>query len=85
MKSFGKFFDSEELSRILDRKVDIDQLNKVSLEKTSVAQMNQLKMWLETFNDRLKHLSVIQGQIVDNMQPTLANDREIKLEQLASN
>ena len=42
-------------------------------------------MWLETFNDRLKHLSVIQGQIVDNMQPTLANDREIKLEQLASN
>ena len=69
MTSFGKFFDQDELSSILDRKADVDLVNNINRERASLGQLLQVKNQLETLNDRIKHLCVISGEIVDNLDP----------------
>ena len=40
MKSFGKFFDHDELETVLSKKADIDQMNQIHRERASNVQLD---------------------------------------------
>lgn len=83
MKSFGKFFNHEFLETILASKADLDTIHQINRERASVDQLNEVKNQMETLNDRLKHLSVISGEIVKNIGPKFKDDegmRHLKLQ-----
>ena len=68
---------------MLESKADKDAVNRINMERASLAQVNEVKNCLRALNDRLKSLSVISGEIVQNMGPKYRDDegtRFIKLQ-----
>ena len=64
---FRKFFDDDELTLILKRKADIYMVDQLDDLKANKLQVSQLLTKIENLNDRVKHVSVIQNEIADQL------------------
>lgn len=68
-KEFKKFFNEEELSKQLNSKVDLklfDKINSIKAEKEDIGEVKEL---IESLNERVKHLSIIQHEIAHSLSP----------------
>ena len=56
---FSKFFDQEELQKILDRKADIILLQSVQEAKANKTDLEECLHLIDNVHERLKHLSIV--------------------------
>ena len=66
---FSKFFDQEELQKILDRKADIILLQSVQEAKANKTDLEECLHLIDNVHERLKHLSIVQVEIARSMIP----------------
>ena len=57
-------------------------VNIINRERASKDELNTVKSWLETLNNRVKHLSIFSGEIVDYLGPRVQDDEGKKLVKL---
>ena len=67
--SFSRFFDSDDLNLALERKADIGMVAKVDDLKASKQELQQSKAMVESLNDRVKHLSILQQELASLLMP----------------
>ena len=68
-KAFQKFFNEEEISIMLDRKVDKNMLAQMSDSKASKEDLIYTNSLVDSLNERMKHLSVVHSQLVSTFEP----------------
>lgn len=66
---FQKFFDQEELSKIIDRKADITLVQNIQDVKANRIDVDSCLKLIDTINERLKHLIILQVEIARSMVP----------------
>lgn len=66
-KSFGKFFNHEGLQKVLDNKANLQDLQQVNLERASKEELEEQKICIDSLNERIKLLSVLQTEISEIM------------------
>ena len=66
---FQKFFDQEELSKIIDRKADVTLVQNIQDVKANRMDVDSCLKLIETINERLKHLIILQVEIARSMVP----------------
>jgi len=59
LAQFSKFFDQEELNKVLERKVDSDVVQNLADVKANKADMEGCVNLIEQLHDRLKHMAVL--------------------------
>ena len=64
-QAFSKFFDTDELAAVLERKADMELVRRLQDQKADDHEMKILKKNLKSINDRLKHLSVVQSELAE--------------------
>ena len=68
-KAFQKFFNEEEISIMMDRKVDKNMLAQMSDTKASKEELKQTNSLIDSLNERMKHLSVVHTQLAGTFDP----------------
>lgn len=66
---FQRFFDQEELSKIIDRKADISLVQNIQDVKANRIDVDSCLKLIDTINERLKHLIILQVEIARSMVP----------------
>lgn len=66
---FQKFFDQEELSKMIDRKADITLVQNIQDVKANRIDVDSCLKLIDTINERLKHLIILQVEITRSMVP----------------
>ena len=59
LNQFQKFFDQEELAKIIDRKADVHMVQQVQDQKANKADVDTLLGLIDTVHERLKHISIL--------------------------
>jgi hypothetical protein len=62
-KSFKKYFDSDLLEYVLDRKADVDMINQLNHVKANKSDLVKISGEFTKLNDKLKQLAVLQLEI----------------------
>ena len=69
VRKFAKFFNSDELQRIIDTKVDTKTLTEVFQLKASKKQLESAMTVIENLYQRLRHLSILQVELARVLVP----------------
>ena len=69
MKNFQGFFDVEELNSQFLQKADIEMINDLNISKIDKAEMSQYDGKIESLHERIKHISIIQAEILKSLIP----------------
>lgn len=69
LSMFQKFFDQEELSKMIDRKADITLVQNIQDVKANRIDVDSCLKLIDTINERLKHLIILQVEITRSMVP----------------
>lgn len=59
LTQFQKFFDQEELQKIIDSKADLAIVQNMKEFKANKVEVEQCLMLIDTVHERLKHLSIL--------------------------
>lgn len=65
VKSFSKFFDTDELAAVLERKADMELVRRLQDNKAEAKDLTVLQANLNALNNRLKHVSVVQAELAE--------------------
>lgn len=65
-KQFARFFDQEELQMVLDRKADLELINRLQDSKATKSEVKYQNALLEALNTRIKHLSILLAEIASS-------------------
>ncbi len=69
LNQFSKFFDQEELHKILERKADVDFVQNLGDVKANKIDLEGCLNLIESVHERLKHLSILQVEVTRAMIP----------------
>lgn len=69
LSQFQKFFNQEELQKIIDRKADILLVQDVQEVKANRQEVEECHLLIEGVHERLKHLSIVQVEMARQMVP----------------
>ena len=58
---------------MLDRKADLELINRLQETKATKAQLKMMTKLIEALNVRLKHLSILQAELAKVSVPTQAS------------
>lgn len=72
-RGFQKFFSEDQLSDVIDRKVDMDTLVAVKDTLSTKKEMNYVASLINAVNIRLKHMSILQQEIAKSYVPNKAS------------
>lgn len=72
-QDFAKFFNHEFLSSILEAKVDVTQMEKISQQKISRKEFESFVNVQELLDRKLNHISMIQVELTKSMIPLSTN------------
>jgi hypothetical protein len=62
-KSFTRFFNQDELGQILDKKADLELIQRLQDTKATKVELNYLSSLIDALNGRIKHLAILQAEI----------------------
>jgi len=68
-QNFSRFFNSDELQRIIDTKVDTRTLTQVFQLKASKKELESAMSVIENLYQRLRHLSILQVELARVLVP----------------
>jgi hypothetical protein len=69
LKSFSKFFDSDEILHIIENKVDVDTVQTLNEIKANKVDVEGLVVLIESLHKRLKHICIVQVEVARSMVP----------------
>eukprot|EP00347_Sterkiella_histriomuscorum_P007153 403350064 len=69
LNAFQKFFDQEELQKILDNKANLDMIQNLNDAKASKLQVLQINQMIEQLLERIKQLSILQVETARTLIP----------------
>ena len=59
LNQFSKFFDQEELAKIIERKADVSLVQNVQDIKANKSDVEGCLKLVETVHERIKHMSIL--------------------------
>jgi len=59
LNQFSKFFDQEELAKLIDRKADVSLIQNVQDIKANKGDVEGCLKLIETVHERIKHMSIL--------------------------
>lgn len=59
LAQFSKFFDQEELNKVLERKVDVDIVKNLQDIKANKVDLEGCVGLIESMHERLKHMAIL--------------------------
>lgn len=69
LNQFSKFFDQEELTKLIERKADISLLQNVQDIKANKGDVEGCLRLIETVHERIKHMSILQVEMARSLVP----------------
>ena len=66
---FGEFFNSETLAQVIDRKADIELINRLQDSKANQSSIDEFNNNLTEINDKLQHLTLFTNEIAQTIIP----------------
>jgi hypothetical protein len=69
LNQFSKFFDQEELAKVIDRKADVSLVQNVQDIKANKIDVEGCLKLVETVHERIKHMSILQVEIARSLVP----------------
>ena len=70
LAQFSRFFDQEELNKVLERKVDADVVQSLADAKANKVDVEGCVSLIEQLHDRLKHMAVLQVEMARTLLPS---------------
>ena len=72
-KAFKKFFCEDEIMQIIDKKAEKANVDPILESKASKDELKTAFDQIENMNNRIKHLSSLQNQLANTLQPVTQN------------
>jgi hypothetical protein len=69
LNQFSKFFDQEELAKIIERKADVSLVQNVQDIKANKSDVEGCLKLVETVHERIKHMSILQVEMARSLVP----------------
>ena len=69
-KCFSKFFEQDELQYIIERKADIELVQRLQDTKANKEEIKYQSSLIEALNVRMKHLSIILSEMAKSTIPS---------------
>lgn len=74
LNQFSKFFDQEELNKILERKCDIDVVQTLQDIKANKIDLEACLGLIDSVHARLKHMSIITVELARSLLPVKSSN-----------
>ncbi|CDW87578.1 UNKNOWN [Stylonychia lemnae] len=84
LNAFQKFFDHEELQKVLDGKANLSLIQNLDEIKASKAQVSNCYKILEQMHDRIRQISILMVETAKTIQPQKNSNNFEKTESLNS-
>ena len=69
INKFGQFFNAEDLNTSIGRKADVSMVMDMKKNLADVRDFYKLRLTVEDFEEKIKHLSVFASELANLMIP----------------